>query len=193
MMLRPSVRGTPTLGRLPGLVAFAAGASLGGLATLLAAHVLGGLVSWVPVGARVAAVAVLAVATLAQALGVGPVPVPQRRAMIPIGRFDRRSGAAQFVFGVELGTGLRTYLPSLAPHLLAACALAHVVPLWSLPVLAVGWGVGRSLPLVARLGDGRRGGWAGQPTLTARAARVGTVMTVASAALLLAGVAGVVA
>src|SRR5829696_8468776 len=138
MMLRPPVRGTPILGRLPGLAAFAAGASLGGLATLVVAHVLGGLVAWVPFGVRVGAIAAAGVVVLAQALGVGAVPVPQRRAMIPIGRFDRRAGAAQFLFGLELGSGLRTYLPSLAPHLVAAFALAHVVPLWGLPVLALG-------------------------------------------------------
>ena len=187
MMLRPPVRGTPTLGRLPGLAAFAAGASLGGLATLVVAHVLGGLVSWVPAGVRAGAVAVAGVVVLAQALGVADVPVPQRRAMIPIGRFDRRAGAAQFLFGLELGSGLRTFLPSLAPHLVAAFVLAHVVPLWGLPVLAVGWGVGRSLPLVARLGDGRRGGWAGQPALTSRAARLGAVLTVVSGGLVLLG------
>jgi len=190
MMLRPPVRGTPILGRLPGLAAFAAGASLGGLATLVVAHVLGGLVAWVPFGVRVGAIAAAGVVVLAQALGVGAVPVPQRRAMIPIGRFDRRAGAAQFLFGLELGSGLRTYLPSLAPHLVAAFALAHVVPLWGLPVLALGWGVGRSLPLVARLGDDRRGGWAGQAALTSRAARVGGVMTVASGLILLVWIRG---
>ncbi len=185
MMLRPPVRGTPILGRLPGLAAFTAGATLGGLATLTVAHVLGGLVSWVPSTVRVGAVAAAGVVVLAQALGVAVVPVPQRRAMIPIGRFDRRQGAAQFLFGLELGSGLRTYLPSLAPHYVAAFALAHVVPLWGLPILAVGWGAGRSLPLVARLGDARRGGWAGQAALTRRAARVGGVAAVATGGLIL--------
>jgi hypothetical protein len=185
MMLRPPVRGTPIFGRLPGLAAFAAGASLGGLATLTVAHVLGGLVSWIPSAGRVGALTVASVVVLAQTLGLAAVPVPQRRAMIPIERFDRRQGAAQFLFGLELGSGLRTYLPSLAPHLVAAFALAHVVPVWGLPVLAVGWGVGRSLPLIARLGDGRRGGWTGQAALSARATRVGGVAAVATGGLIL--------
>jgi hypothetical protein len=185
MMLRPPVRGTPILGRLPGLAAFAAGAFLGGLATLVAAYVLGGFVSWMPSDARVAAAAAACVVVLAHSLGIAAVPVPQRRAMIPIERFDRRQAAAHFLFGLELGSGLRTYLPSLAPHLLAAFALAHVVPIWSLPLLAAGWAAGRSLPLVARLGDGRRGGWAGQVALRSRAARVGGVATVASGGLIL--------
>lgn len=185
-MLRPPVRGAPILGRVPGLVAFTAGVSVGGLVTLTAAHVGGGLVSWVPSGVREGfAVAALLLAA-AHAAGLVRLRLPQRHGMIPIERFDRRPSSGQWLFGLELGSGLRTYLPAPAPHVVASLVLLHVVPASALPVLAVGWGLGRALPLVARLGDGGRGGWGGRTELSARAAVVGTWATVVSGALILA-------
>lgn len=186
MMLRPPVRGAPVVGRVPGLVAFTVGVSAGGLFTLAAAHVLGGLLSWIPLGGRQGLAAVACLLVAAHAAGLVRLRLPQRQGMIPIERFDRRPSAAQLLFGLELGSGLRTYLPSPAPHLVVGLVLLHVVPASALPVLALGWGLGRALPLVARLGEGERGGWAGRTALSQRAALVGTWLAAVSGALVLA-------
>jgi hypothetical protein len=71
--------------------------------------------------------------------------------------------AGVFQFGFELGTGVRTYLPTAAPHVLALLLLLGTVSLPESLAAGVGFGVGRgALQLLTAMSSDRprfRLGW----------------------------------
>ena len=73
------------------------------------------------------------------------VRLPQKRQQIPRTVFARSPATAAARFGYELGTGLRTYLPSAAPHVLAVGLVVLGGPLWVAVAVGVGFGFGRGL------------------------------------------------
>lgn len=81
---------------------------------------------------------------------------PEAKRQIPAETISGRTPAGAFRFAVELGTGLRTYLPSASPYLLAACLLMSRLQLLTAVLLGAGFGVGRSLELFGRLVTNRR-------------------------------------
>lgn len=87
----------------------------------------------------------LAVAVLLVGHGFVGLHLPQTRQQIPRTVFDRDPARAAARFGYELGTGLRTYLPSAAPHLLAVGLVVLGGPWWGALALGVGFGLGRGL------------------------------------------------
>jgi hypothetical protein len=99
-----------------------------------------------------AAVAIFCLISL-EMFGLGG-KLPQNRRLLPqeITTTKSRDGALQF--GFEMGTGLRTYLPTALP--LCLCAL--VVLMGSIPVgllAGIGFAAGRALmPLARRTSDG---------------------------------------
>lgn len=140
------------------MLAFAAGLVAGGMLSAAVAVVLGSLVRGpVPPSARYAiSLAVLGILLLRE-VGVLRLPLPQQRRLVPesVFRLGRHLGPLQF--GIEMGTGVRTYLPSGLPYaLLAAVAL---LARWPDAVLAgAGFGLGRALMTTAALST-RDGGW----------------------------------
>lgn len=150
MLSSPVRRGTPA-------AAFGAGLVLGGgltAGTLLLAGSL--LRAPLPPPTRAAVVvAVLATLLLAEFSGLA-VRVPQNRRLVPesVFRLGRHLGPLQF--GIELGTGARTYLPSALPYATAAAVLLLATPPAALAAGA-GFGLGRALMTVSALryaGDG---------------------------------------
>jgi hypothetical protein len=96
--------------------------------------------------------------------------LPQNRRQIPREVFNRSLSSAGLQFGFELGTGVRTYLPTASPYLLATL-IVLLQPGWYAAIAAgAGFGLGRALMPVLRTwsGDGpkwdvllqRRLGWA---------------------------------
>jgi hypothetical protein len=151
----PVWRGTPTL-------AFGAGLLAGGTLTAAGALVAGSLLRpALPQPARVALVAGVLAAVLARDLGLLRFPLPQRRRLVPetVFRLGRHLGPLQF--GLEMGTGARTYLPSGLPYAaLAAAALLATVP--GALATGAGFGAGRWLMTVAALRYGHEQAWAAQ-------------------------------
>jgi hypothetical protein len=130
--------------------AFLAGAVVGVLALVPTVFVGKGLVSPIPQSARDVAGIALAAAILVVNVVTRRCPLPQVRRQIPQRAIAARRPHGAFTFGAALGTGLLTYLPSCAPHVLL-CLLVFLDPIPAATVAAaVGFGVGRSAGLLVR-------------------------------------------
>jgi hypothetical protein len=133
-------------------VAFVAGTSSGALATALGLWLLSGLSEPLPDAARLYALAgagVLVLAVRHSALA-RRVNLPEARRQIPaeVLAGDATRGALRF--GLELGTGLRTYVPAVAPYLLALTIFAARPGLYVALLAGLGFGIARGLPLLVR-------------------------------------------
>jgi hypothetical protein len=123
----------------------AAGATIVGSALV----VVGGLLSPVPLGWRQALALVGVVVVLLAARGVGGLRLPQTPRQIPSTVVARRRPGNAWRFAVPYGTGLRTFLPTASPHVLAA-GLALTAPAPAILAGAAAFGVGRGISLLLR-------------------------------------------
>jgi hypothetical protein len=154
-VLLPSVgRRVSGEGKLAGwfLLGAVAGASV--TATLLL--VVRALLSPVPAPATLAIGVSAACGIALLALVRGGCPLWQTRRQIASDLVVGRAAPGAFVFALELGTGLVTYLPSCAPHVLAVLLVTLPVSVRALAVAAVGFGIGRSAGFLARTFVGAR-------------------------------------
>lgn len=144
MLSSPVRRGTPAL-------AFCLGLVTGGMFTATVLVVAGSLIRapfpgparWIMVGAALCTV-------LLGETGVLRLDLPQSRRLVPesVFRLGRHLGPLEF--GLEMGTGARTYLPSGLPY---AGAVA-VLLLGSVPAAlcaGAGFGLGRALMTTSNL------------------------------------------
>lgn len=122
-----------------------AATTAGGITTAVLFWLLSGLAAPLGPSTQVIVFVVVAVAILLAGHGFLGVHLPQRRHQIPRTVFDRSPERAAARFGYELGTGLRTYLPSAAPHVLVAGIVVLGLPLWAALALGAGFGAGRGL------------------------------------------------
>jgi hypothetical protein len=171
------------------LALFVVGLIAGGLLSATVLGLLSGLTTPLPSPWRHAAIVAVAVLGPLRELGLVRLRLPQNARQIPqdVLRRNLRRGAAQF--GFELGTGVRTYVSSSAPYVLAAALLlAGQRPY--VPLLAgIGFGVGRALTPLARLASGDGDRWDADLRLRLRAITVtGCATLVVAFALLAAGV-----
>lgn len=149
------------------------------MTSAMVAIVLGSLLlhPWLP--SSVASVLVLAVVVLVLLREVGAIRLwlPQNARQVPqsIVHEDSRYGAAQF--GFEMGTGVRTYVTSGLPHVLAAAVL--LLASWQIGLLAgAGFGVGRAWMAMSRLWHGDVDDW--DRALARQDRLIRTVLAVAS-------------
>jgi hypothetical protein len=148
----PVRRGSPVL-------AFAAGLLAGGLLTATVLVVVGSLVrAPLPPPARWAVVGVALIAVLLRQSGVLRFTLPENRRLVPetVFRLGRHLGPLQF--GLEMGTGARTYLPSGLPYVGAVAVLMTA----SVPLAlsaGAGFGLGRALMTLSSLRFDADGGW----------------------------------
>lgn len=122
------------------------------------AGAVGGVVSLVPAAPRTW----LAAGTLAVMLGFElagrPLNLPQNRRLVPQDVIRRADVEGPLQFGFEMGTGVRTFMPTALPHALVVI----VVLLGGLGpgILAgLGFGLGRALMPIARVRHGDPAGW----------------------------------
>lgn len=183
MLFSPGWRAPVRQGEV--LAVFTLGMLLGGTLSAAVVWLLSGLAAPLPPTARTAAILCVAVLGAARELGPVRVPLPQNARQIPPEVLQNRLRLGSLQFGFELGTGVRTYVPSSSPYVLAlALLLSHQGPS---PTLLTGaaFGAGRALSAVltylAR--DGHRAAVvaARMPAVTASAA----LATPAALALLL--------
>lgn len=135
------------------MLAYLAGACGGALATAVTAWVASGLLE--PLGAVPRAALLVGGALFVWLSMRGPlasvVSLPQTRRQIPAQVFGGGLVRGAFRFGAELGTGVRTYVSSPAPYILLL-ALVAIGPTLGTAILAgLGFGLGRSAPIAARL------------------------------------------
>lgn len=138
MLNSPVWRGSPQF-------AFCLGQVLGALCTALGALVLGSLV-------RLAAPAIVWIVLLGgwfcviavREFGVLSFGLPQNARLVPetVFRHGRFFGPLQF--GLEMGTGLRTYVTSGLPYVLLPLVALLASPVGAL-IAGLGFGLGRSL------------------------------------------------
>jgi hypothetical protein len=80
----------------------------------------------------------------------GGCPLPQTRRQIGLATIAPRDTEGALRFGAALGTGLLTYLPSCAPHLLVLSLVMVQPSVAGTLAAALGFGCGRGIGMVAR-------------------------------------------
>jgi hypothetical protein len=127
--------------------------------TALVLVVIGSLLrAPLPAPARWAVVGAALIAVLLRQLGVVRFTLPENRRLVPetVFRLGRHLGPLQF--GLEMGTGARTYLPSGLPYVAAVAVLMTA----SVPLAfcaGVGFGLGRALMTGSSMRYGADDGW----------------------------------
>jgi hypothetical protein len=142
---------------LPVTVAYAAGTTSGALLSASVLWLLSGFAQPLPPPARVVLLVLAAAAVWA--IKMGPwqrIRLPEARRQIPAEVFGGSLTRGAYRFGLELGTGVRTYVPSPAPYILAAALLLTRPTLGATLAAALGFGLGRAAPLLVRVADARR-------------------------------------
>ena len=117
--------------------------------------VAGALVSPIPSAWRVGAAVAGTLVVLAAARGIRGLRLPQTEKQISAEVVAVRRAVNAWRFAVTYGTGLFTYLPSASPHVLVVW-LVLTAPSLATLAGAVGFGVGRGLPLLVKSFSHRR-------------------------------------
>ena len=137
---------------LPVLASFLAGTVGGALTSGMFLWLLSGLGE--PVDRRLRIGVLVLVGSFLWAVRHGPldghVRLPERRHQISSMVLSGSATRGARRFGFALGTGVRTYVPSGAPYVLAAALLLARPTALTAAVAATGFGAGRALPLLAR-------------------------------------------
>jgi hypothetical protein len=138
---------------------FSAGLVLGGVLTSLVLWLLSGLAAPLPAALRYGVIVGFAVLGVLRDAGAVRFRLPQNTRQVPqdVLQRDLVRGAAQF--GFELGTGVRTYVSSTAPYVVAAALLLSAPGLAAAVLAGAGFGLGRAATPLARYASGTGGGW----------------------------------
>jgi len=143
------------------LAAFTAGLALGASGTAGVLWLLGGLTSPVPDSVARAVLLGGVALLLLREFGLLPLPLPENRRLVPQAVLHKPGLRPALIFGIELGTGVRTYVPAVAPYLLAL-AILLLGPDWTMVLLvALGFALGRAVMPMARLLSGEPEAWDG--------------------------------
>ncbi|HEY6424078.1 MAG TPA: hypothetical protein VIY28_12690 [Pseudonocardiaceae bacterium] len=111
---------------------------------------LGSLVRPVlPAPARAGLVVAVALFVLAGECGLHRISLPHRRAQVPSAVIGGGTEAGALQFGFEMGSGMRTHMPSNLPYLPLVAVL--LVGTWTAALLAgLGFGLGRAAMTLGR-------------------------------------------
>lgn len=155
---------------------------LGGLTTATLAVALGSLVRpLLPTGIRAGLVVAVALVVLAGELGLHRLTLPHRRAQVPSAVIGAGPHAGALQFGFEMGSGVRTHMPSNLPYLPLLAVL--LLGSWAAAVLAgLGFGLGRAAMALGRHHSRAPGWWDDQWQRHGRRLRI--VLALAAGALL---------
>jgi hypothetical protein len=130
--------------------AFLAGAVGGALVLVPVVLLAQALTAPVPTGLRLALWLVLAALIVGANVATGGCPLPQTRRQIGLATIARRETDGALRFGAALGTGVVTFLPSCAPHLLLLSLVLVQPSVGATLGAAVGFGLGRGIGMLAR-------------------------------------------
>lgn len=166
-------------------VAHVIGLAAGGATTAVFLGLVGRSASGIPEAVRNTALLVIALTLLAHALGLVNVPLPQNQRQIPAEVFHPgRLPRAFAEFGFELGTGVRTYVPSASPYLVAAAVVLLDLALPITVLAGVSFGLGRAAYTLLQLRktadhDAREERWAATFSMLVTAIPVATGLSLA--------------
>ncbi|WP_067458315.1 hypothetical protein [Actinomadura macra] len=143
MLFSPGWRAPIRQGEI--LAVFTLGLLLGGTLSATVLWSLSGLSAPLPPHVRAAAILVVAALGAARESGLLSLPLPQNARQIPqeVLQTHLRRGSLQF--GFELGTGVRTYVPSSAPYVLALALLLGHAAMGAALIAGTAFGAGRAL------------------------------------------------
>lgn len=135
------------------LLAYCLGTTRGALLTTFIVWVLSGFVEPLGEGPRTALLAAGAVFFVLCKQGplAGVISLPESRRQIPAEVFGGSLIRGAYRFGLELGTGVRTYVPSPAPYILLLAVFLARLTLGEALFVGLGFGVGRAFPLMVQL------------------------------------------
>lgn len=126
------------------LLVFTLGLMAGGTVSAMTVWALSGLTRWVPAWAAAATVLTFGAAVLGHELKLIRLKLPANHRQVPQEVYTSGPYWSNLQFGFELGTGVRTYLPSTTPHLLALALLLLHVPLTIAIIAGASFGMGRA-------------------------------------------------
>ena len=151
MLLRPERRRSLHDGKI--LAALLAGTVSGAIPTALAAWLLAGFTEPLNDGGRIGILFGGAVFVWMCKHGplVGVVTLPETQRQIPAEVFGGSLVRGAYRFGFELATGVRTYAGVAAPYVLFLAIVLVRPTLGQALLIGGGFGLGRAVPLVARL------------------------------------------
>jgi hypothetical protein len=127
------------------LVTFVSGLLLGGVLTALVLWLMSGLAA--PIGPQARQALVIAIAALGvlRETKLLRIPLPQNARQIPQDVLQSRPRLGALQFGFELGTGVRTYVSSSAPYVLALGLVISHLHVGAAIAVGIGFGAGRAL------------------------------------------------
>jgi hypothetical protein len=112
----------------------------------------------VPHAVRIGLVVAVALFVLAGECGLHRVALPHRRAQVPSTVIAAGGDAGALQFGFEMGSGVRTHMPSNLPYLPLVAVL--LVGNWAAALLAgLGFGLGRATMALGRRYSGASTWW----------------------------------
>lgn len=152
MLNSPVWRGSPQYAFGLGLIA---GGLLSAIVVVTVGSLVRGLAPWWLWASGVAAW--LAVIVLRE-FGLLSFGLPQNARLVPATVFRHGRFWGPFEFGLEMGTGVRTYVTSGLPYVLVP-AIAFFASFPAALAAGIGWGVGRTLMTVANLRFSDDGAW----------------------------------
>jgi hypothetical protein len=126
----------------------------GALLAAVCAWLLGGFTE--PLGSTIPVILLVAATIFVLLVKRGPLKgrfsLPENRRQIPAEILGGSVVRGAWRFGFEMGTGVRTYVPSAAPYLLLL-GIVLARPMLAAALLAgCGFAIGRAVPLVVRMG-----------------------------------------
>jgi len=112
----------------------------------------------VPQTARLVLLGLVTAVALACDVRVLPFRMPQNSRLVPSTILARSDGTGALQFGFEMGTGLRTFMPTHLPYVLVGVALLGA-EWWLSPLLGACFGVGRALMVRLAVASGDATTW----------------------------------
>lgn len=157
MLASPGWRGR--VSQRGAIAAFTVGAVGGGSLSSVTLRAVGGLVAPVPAVPRVVALLLVVLVAALRDLGLARIALPENRRLIPHEVFLADPWRAAAQFGFELGTGVRTYISSSAPYVLAAALVLLAPGTRTAAVAGVAFGLGRASMVWMRFAAPDARGW----------------------------------
>ena len=168
------------------LLAYLLGTTSGALLTSVVVWIVSGFVE--PLGERARAALLIGGAVVVVLSRHGPlagfISLPESRRQIPAEVFGGSLVRGAYRFGLELGTGVRTYVSSSAPYILLLAVFFARLTLADALLIGVGFGVGRAFPLMVQLAAGSRLANPLQRRLDSSASATAALLTLAGALFL---------
>jgi hypothetical protein len=144
------------------LALFTLGLLAGGVLIAFVLWLPSGLTSPIPSDWRYGAVVVAALLGLLREIGVVRFWLPQNSRQVPQEVLQRSLTRGSLQFGFELGTGVRTYVSSTAPYVVAVALVLTAPNLWTALLTGVGFGIGRAATPLTRYVSGAGEVWDGR-------------------------------